>query len=471
MKHSAGEWLERTLGQFSGKGNISKMIDKQSIGKRVANKSGIGKRIEAKRIEEKKRIAGKRGASKLASKPVAGKRSTGKPVTGNRVTTPGRRIALAGMMLLLLSGAGCDDETLRGGTAKEGEGPSAVETARESAIPYTAETLAEGLNVPWEMAIAPDGRIFFTERPGAIRVIEQDRLAKEPLIEMEAPFISRSEGGLLGLAIDPNFEDNRFLYAYHTYETEEGIRNRVIRLKENGNKAEIDQVLIDGLPGAANHNGGRIKIGPDGYLYITTGDRYEPGLAQERESLGGKILRIAPDGSIPQDNPFPGSPVYSLGHRNPQGLAWHPVTGQLYASEHGQSAHDEVNRIEAGANYGWPIVQGDEQSGQYPDLIKPLLHSGEETWAPSGMAFITQGPWKNRLLVANLAGKQALLIELSEPHYNEAKNVEALFRDLGRIRNIYEGPDGSVYVMTNNRDGRGNPQQGDDKMIRLRPRT
>lgn len=466
MKKSTGERLEQRRRQVPGKGNMSKMIDKRSIGKRVANKSGIGKRIEAKRIEEN-RFAGKRDAGKA----VAGKRSTSKPIAGNRVTIPGRRIALAGMMLLLLSGASCDDETPRGGTAREGRVPSAVETAREAAMPYTAETLAVGLNVPWEMAIAPDGRIFFTERPGAIRVIEQDRLVKEPLIEMEDPFISRSEGGLLGLAIDPNFEDNRFLYAYHTYETEEGILNRVIRLKENGNKAEIDQVLIDGLPGAANHNGGRMKIGPDGRLYITTGDRYEPGLAQEPGSLGGKILRIALDGSIPKDNPFPGSPVYSLGHRNPQGLAWHPVTGQLYASEHGQSAHDEVNRIEAGANYGWPIIQGDEQSEQYPDLRKPLLHSGEETWAPSGMAFITQGPWKNRLLVANLAGKQALLIELSEPYYNEAKNVEALFRDLGRIRNIYEGPDGSVYVMTNNRDGRGNPQEGDDKLIRLRPRT
>lgn len=330
-------------------------------------------------------------------------------------------------------------------------------------IPYSVETLAEGLHVPWEMDIAADGRIFLTERPGDVRIIENGKLLRDPVIHFDQPFHSSGEGGLLGLVLDPQFEENHYMYVYHTYVMDGEIENRVLRLKEQNNRASVDKVLIDGLVGAENHNGGRIKIGPDGYLYITVGDRYMPELAQEEGRLGGKILRIGLDGSIPADNPFPGSPVYSFGHRNPQGLAWHPETKQFYASEHGQSAHDEINVIEPGANYGWPMIQGDEK---HPELKTPLHHSGEETWAPSGMTFVSRGPWRGQLLVANLRGEQVL--KLSD--HPEAGQVQFLFQAWGRVRNVFEGPDGSLYMMTNNRDGRGTPQPGDDKLFRLIPK-
>ncbi|RXT03819.1 sorbosone dehydrogenase family protein [Ammoniphilus sp. CFH 90114] len=336
-------------------------------------------------------------------------------------------------------------------------------------FPYVVETVAERLDVPWEMDVAADGRIFFTERPGLVRVIVDGVLHKEPVIRMDEPFRSGGEGGLLGLVLDPQFEENGYIYVYHTYEVNGEIQNRVLRLKENNNKASIDRVIIDGLPGAQNHNGGRIKMGPDGYLYITSGDRYEPELAQEKQSLGGKILRIGLDGSIPEDNPFPGSPVYSLGHRNAQGLAWHPDTMQLYASEHGQSAHDEINKIEPGGNYGWPIIEGDETLSQQPELKSPFIHSGTETWAPSGMTFITEGPWRGQLLVANLRGNQVLKLSLGSDGL-EVEEIESLLQEWGRIRNVYEGPDQSIYIMTNNRDGRGKPEEADDKIYRLRPK-
>lgn len=333
-------------------------------------------------------------------------------------------------------------------------------------FPYTARTLVSGLNVPWEMAFAPDGRIFITERPGTLRVIENGRLRATPLLELYAPFVSRGEGGLLGLALDPEFQANGYAYVYHSYrQGEDGVQNRVLRIRIDSSNAEIDKVLLDGIPGDTNHNGGRIKFGPDGYLYVTTGERYEPELAQAKDSLGGKILRIASDGSILEDNPWPDSPVYSWGHRNPQGLAWQPGTGVLYSSEHGQSSHDEINIIEPGTNYGWPLIQGNEEGDA---LSLPLLHSGGVTWAPSGMAFITQGPWKGELLVAALAGEELLWISPSGS--SGEPSAEALFEgEWGRLRNVAEGPDGTLYVLTNNRDGRGEPGEEDDKLIALSP--
>ncbi|WP_239004512.1 PQQ-dependent sugar dehydrogenase [Paenibacillus tepidiphilus] len=340
------------------------------------------------------------------------------------------------------------------------------EVADLSEFPYTAEVLVTGLDVPWELAVAPDGRILLTERSGSLRVIENGKLRQTPLLTLMEPFVSEGEGGLLGLALDPDFLENHYAYVYHSYRGEDNaVLNRVLRLRLGSSQADIDKVLLDGIPGERNHNGGRIKFGPDGYLYITTGERYEPDLAQEQDSLGGKILRIAADGSIPEDNPWPGSPVYSWGHRNAQGLAWQPDTGVLYSSEHGQSAHDEINIIEPGANYGWPVIQGSE-SGD--GLQPPVLHSGDETWAPSGMTFITRGPWAGELLVANLAGEQVL--HISPEGEDGQPSVKELFRgEWGRIRNITEGPDGTLYLLTNNRDGRGEPGGEDDRLIALKP--
>lgn len=376
-------------------------------------------------------------------------------------------------MMPVKEGPGASTGTAKPGTAASAVKPGAADAAGKapvsSAFPYTARTLVSGLNVPWEMAFAPDGRIFFTERPGSLRVIEKGKLRSTPLLELKAPFVSRGEGGLLGLVLDPAFTSNSFAYVYHSYRSAGGgIANRVLKIKISSSTAVINKVLLDNIPGDTNHNGGRIEIGPDGYLYITTGERYEPELAQERSSLGGKILRITTSGAIPKDNPWPGSPVYSMGHRNPQGLAWQPGSGVLYSSEHGQSSHDELNIIKAGANYGWPLIEGDEAGESKLKLVTPLAHSGEETWAPSGMTFITQGPWKGELLVAGLAGQQLLRVSLSPSGGEPA--ITDLFRDkYGRIRNVAEGPDGTLYIMTNNRDGRGNPRAQDDKIIALRP--
>lgn len=335
-------------------------------------------------------------------------------------------------------------------------------------IPYKVEVIAKNLFIPWAMDISSDGRIFFTERPGRIRVIENGKLLKDPLIKFPNPFISQSEGGLLGIALDPNFTQNHYIYAMYSYAEGNRIYNRVVRLIENNNKASINGIILDKIPGALIHNGGRLKIGPDQKLYITTGDAANPGLAQNPASAAGKILRVDLDGRIPKDNPIPRSPVYSLGHRNAQGLAWN-TNNIMYESEHGQSAHDEINIIQPGANYGWPIVQGDEISKEIKTQ-KPLIQSGSETWAPSGITFITSGPWKGKLLVTNLRGEQLLLISLDEKG-TSVKNVESLFKnEYGRLRDVIQGKDGSIYLTTSNRDGRGNPIADDDRIIRLSPK-
>lgn len=336
-------------------------------------------------------------------------------------------------------------------------------------VPYRLAEEWTGLEAPWDMAIAKDGTIYFTERGGSVRVIRSGKLEEKPVYTMERPFRSQGEGGLLGLALDPEFERNGYLYVYHTYEEKGTVANRVVRLAEESGSFKEDRVLIGGIPGDTNHNGGRIRFGPDGYLYITAGDRYEPALAQDRSSTGGKLLRITRDGAVPKENPFPGSPVYSLGHRNPQGLAWNPETGVLYASEHGQSAGDELNRIEAGANYGWPVIRKDQTSAD-GSLRLPLAHSGEDTWAPSGLAYLAAGPWKGRLAAAGLRGQAIILFTLNGTGDRVQEVRLAAKGYWGRLRSVQEGPDGSLYVLTNNRDGRGTPKPGDDRILRLVPR-
>lgn len=340
-----------------------------------------------------------------------------------------------------------------------------IKSIKSRQLPYNIEVIAENLNVPWAIDINDNGNIYFTERSGAIRIIENGKLNPQPLITFTAPFISQGEGGLMGIALDPNFSQNHYLYVMHSYSQNNQIYNRVVRLIENNNKAYIDKVLLDNIPGGQIHNGGRLKIGPDQKLYIATGDAGNPSLSQDLASTAGKILRIELDGSIPKDNPIPNSPIYSLGHRNPQGLAWNS-NNILYSSEHGQSAHDEINIIQPGANYGWPLVQGDEDSTEVI-LQKPLIHSGENTWAPSGITFVNQGPWQDKLLVATLRGEQLLTLLLNEDG-TVVENIESWFKnEYGRLREVVQGKDGSIYIATSNRDGRGNPDITDDKIIRL----
>lgn len=394
-----------------------------------------------------------------------------------------RNMLRASITLALAFGvlAGCGKDSPlehRPQSALPGNEPPSVSQSPQpgAAAPYDeAETVAEGLRAPWDLAFAPDGRLFVTERPGAIRVIEQGKLLSEPLFSFDdKPVASRGESGLLGLALDPAFASNKYMYVYHTYEEDRALKNRVLRLIVDGNQAKLDRVLLDGLPGQQTHDGGRIRFGPDGLLYVTVGDAQVRDQSQQSDSLAGKILRIRSDGTIPADNPDPSSPIYSLGHRNPQGLAWQPGTGTLYSSEHGQSAKDEINVIVKGGNYGWPLIEGDQTEPAQSSLSgtilrRPLIHSGNETWAPSGMTFVTQGPWSGALLVANLRGTQVLKLTLNDGKEPTVKQLEALWKgEYGRIRHIAEGPDGSLYMLTNNTDGRGSPKTGDDRLLRFK---
>ncbi len=332
-----------------------------------------------------------------------------------------------------------------------------------------AETVVGGLQIPWSADFAPDGRIFLTERPGRIRVIRDGRLDPQPWATV--PVAHVGEGGLLGLALAPDFASNRAVYIYYTYQEGGGTWNRVVRMVERDGRGQVDRVIIDRIPGTTVHDGGRLKFGPDGKLYVTTGDARQPSQAQDRSSLAGKILRLNPDGSIPTDNPFAGSPVYSYGHRNPQGLAWHPETRTLYAAEHGPSGdlglccRDEVNVIEAGKNYGWPESAG---PGGAPRFVDPIASSGSnETWAPSGILIPSRGPWRSSLLVAALRGSHLRRLVLSGTGFTQVSSQEVYFRELGRLRDVIEGPDGTIYLLTSNTDGRGQPRANDDRLLRI----
>ncbi len=333
------------------------------------------------------------------------------------------------------------------------------------------ETVAENLRVPWAMDFAPDGRIFFTERGGQIRILESGRVLDEPVKELD---VGSVEGGLLGIALDPDFEENHYVYVYYTYADLLFTYNKVVRLTEDGGKLTDELVLIDRIPGGPIHDGGRIRFADDGTLYITTGEAGRPELAQDLDSLGGKILRINSDGSIPRDNPFGGSAVYSLGHRNPQGLDWDPVTGMLVVSEHGPSgergfAHDEINVIERGANYGWPDIIGDETE---EGMRTAILHSGSAVWAPSGATFYDSEEipeFSGKFLMAALAGKHLQAVKLDLENNQVISSEEYFAGDYGRLRDVAVDDEGNVYILTSNRDGRGIPAQNDDRILKISP--
>ena len=342
----------------------------------------------------------------------------------------------------------------------------------ESKPNVEVEMVAGGLETPWAIAFAPDGRIFINERPGRIRVIKDGRLQKEPWMEIDAYEIG--EAGLLGLTLDPGFSRNRFVYIAYSYRDSSGrLKNRLVRLREDAatGKGMADKVLVDGVAGNNNHNGGRVKFGPDGKLYWTMGDAQNTPYSQNVSSLNGKILRLNPDGTVPSDNPFGKSPVYSYGHRNPQGLAWQPGTTRLYATEHGPSGfqgccRDEVNYVEPGKNYGWPEIRGDETK---EGMVVPVLHSGDsETWAPGGATFVTRGPWAGSLLFTGLRGQTLYRLVLDPNNPRKVVSFDRLFvRQFGRLRDVAEGPDGKLYLLTSNHDGRGRPAQDDDRVLRI----
>ncbi len=337
-----------------------------------------------------------------------------------------------------------------------GEEEQAAEPGGGGGEPRVA-TVAEGLEVPWEIAFLPEGGALVTERPGRVRVLsEGGELRREPLARISVRELG--EGGLLGLAVDPNFEDNRFVYLYRTV----SAGNEIARYRLEGGRLSEQEVIVEGIPAGAVHNGGRMHFGPDERLYVATGDAGEQALAQEEDSLAGKFLRLGPDdyrgeGGRPER--------FTLGHRNPQGFDWAPGTDRLVATEHGAAANDEVNVIVRGENYGWPEVEGKEHG----PFRAPLRLYADTTIAPSGATFVSQGgsAWTGDFVIAGLRGEQLRRLSFEG---DEVTADEALLEgDHGRLRTVVEGPDGSLYALTSNRDGRGEPREGDDRILRIVP--
>ena len=343
-------------------------------------------------------------------------------------------------------------------------------------VPLRVETLASGLDTPWDLAWGPDGAIWVTERPGRISRVdpstgEVNEVGRIDVVEV-------SESGLMGMAFHPDFEREPYVYFAHSYGTRSSVRNRLVRMRFDGDRLGDPDVLLNDIPGARNHDGSRLTIGPDGFLYMTTGDAGRRGLAQDLESLAGKILRLRLDGRPAPGNPF-GSLIYSYGHRNPQGLAFHPTTGILYSAEHGPGDNDEVNRIRIGGNYGWPAVHGfcDGETSAEEDFCRDHdVQEAMSAWTPtvglSGLAVYESDlipGWKGSLLVTSLRGSTLFRLTLSADG-GRVTTREALFaREYGRLRDVLVGPGGEVYLATSNHDGRGRPASDDDRILKISP--
>jgi glucose/arabinose dehydrogenase len=306
-------------------------------------------------------------------------------------------------------------------------------------------SLATGLQVPWSIAFY--GSMPLVSERGTARILAVGANGALTPIATIAGVNGSGEGGLLGIAVRDNY-----LYAYFTA----GAENRIQRYPLTGQGSSVQlgtaQTLLSGIPSGSNHNGGRIAFGPDGMLYAATGDAGTSSRSQSLTSLAGKILRMTPDGRVPADNPFSGSYVYSYGHRNVQGMAW-AADGSMYASEFGQNTWDELNQIKAGGNYGWPDVEGKAGNSKYTD---PLQQWATSDASPSGIA-VSGG----NIYIANLRGERLRKVPLSAT----GTASEFYVREYGRLRDVVAAPDGRLYVLTNNTDGRGTPKTGDDRLL------
>lgn len=329
-----------------------------------------------------------------------------------------------------------------------------------------AETIiAEGLDTPWAIAFLPNGGMLITERKGTVRLIDKSvRLQDTPVATLEK-VQEIGEGGLLGITLHPDFTNNNYVYLYYTYKGgSSNTLNRVVRMKYINSQLSDEQIIVDQIPGSSNHNGGRIKFGPDQFLYITTGDAENPSQAQDTNALGGKILRVTDEGKPVPGNPF-NSLVYSYGHRNPQGIVW-DSNDKLWETEHGPSGgnlgtgNDEVNLIESGKNYGWPVIQGDQtQEG----MVTPIKNSTPKVaWAPGGMAITG-----DTLFFSGLRGQALYKAQINNSQLTDF--AELLKGKYGRIREVILGPDNMLYISTSNRDGRGVAGRIDDRIIRINP--
>ncbi|GKQ41579.1 oxidoreductase [Streptomyces sp. A012304] len=369
----------------------------------------------------------------------------------------------------LLLAAGCSSD---GGGAPDRASPSPSPTAAGSSPAGQAEptppakgtvtvvrTVAEGLNSPWGLVPLPDGGLLVASRDeGTIVKVDEKTGAKTELGEV--PGVSADgEGGLLGIALSPDYASDRMVYAYFTSASD----NRVVRMlydpkRPVGEQLGAPDTVFRGIPKGFVHNGGRIAFGPDRMLYVGTGESGDKGLSQDKESTGGKILRLTPEGEPAPGNPFPDSPVYSYGHRNVQGLAW-DAEQRLFASEFGQDTWDELNAIAPGANYGWPEAEGEASDARYRD---PIAQWGPDEASPSGIAHAEGSIW-----MAGLRGKRLWRVPLKGTEASAAPQA-FLTGEYGRLRTVVAAGGDRLWVTTSNTDGRGAPQGGDDRILELR---
>jgi glucose/arabinose dehydrogenase len=344
-------------------------------------------------------------------------------------------------------------------------------------VELATDVVATGLDTVWELAWGPDGFIWITERPGRISRLNLQSGAVTLAGQVAVSEIG--EGGLMGLAFHPDFAGQPWVYVAHTYTAQGGTRNRVVRMRFDGTSLGTPEVLLADIPGSSIHNGSRLAVGPDRLLYVTTGDASDGSNAQSRDALAGKILRLTLDGQPAPGNPF-GTRTFSWGHRNPQGMVFAP-DGSLYVTEHGPSDNDEVNRIEAGRNYGWPTVHGrcDGDIGlaetsfcSANDVAEPLA-TWTPTIAPAGLAYYDAAlipAFRRSLLFATLKDATFYRLALSADGRSVQSTEKFFVHEFGRLRAVLVAPDGSIYLGTSNRDGRGTPMPTDDRILRIRPR-
>ncbi len=361
-----------------------------------------------------------------------------------------RGCVAAAALLVGFAATGCQTDSSTG----ESAATSAAQPPVAAPTVAAPTVVATELEVPWGIALLPDGAAVIAERDsGIIRRLQPNGDVTEV---GEVPEVAaRGESGLLGLAVSPAYTSDQTIFAYLTTDED----NRVVAVRYDGRSLGEPVPILTGIPAGSIHDGGRIAFGPDGKLYVTTGEAGDRPLAQDPSSLGGKILRINPDGTIPPDNPLSGSPVWSLGHRNVQGITWDDA-GRLWATEFGANTWDEVNLIRPGANYGWPEVEGQADEAEFVD---PVVQWPTDEASPSGVAYLVGSLW-----VAALRGERLWRIPVGgDGSLGEPQSLFA--EEYGRLRTVVATPDGVLWFSTSNRDGRGSPAESDDRILAVRP--